>query len=79
MSPIAPNDLAVFLAVARRRSFRKAADELGVAPPASHMTATGPLLCMGLFSIFLFWERKLGRLWRGNAAGCQNPAAPSAR
>jgi DNA-binding transcriptional LysR family regulator len=34
MVRIAPNDLAVFVAVARHRSFRKAADELGVTPSA---------------------------------------------
>jgi DNA-binding transcriptional LysR family regulator len=34
MSRIAPNDLAVFVAVARHRSFRKAANELGVTPSA---------------------------------------------
>jgi DNA-binding transcriptional LysR family regulator len=34
MSRVAPNDLAVFVAVARHRSFRKAANELGVTPSA---------------------------------------------
>jgi DNA-binding transcriptional LysR family regulator len=34
MLRIQPNDLAVFVAVARHRSFRKAADELGVTPSA---------------------------------------------
>jgi DNA-binding transcriptional LysR family regulator len=31
---IEPNDLAIFLAIARHRSFRKAADEIGVTPSA---------------------------------------------
>src|SRR5215469_8302462 len=34
MSRIEPNDLATFLAIARHRSFRKAADEIGVTPSA---------------------------------------------
>ena len=34
MSYVAPNDLAVFIAIARHRSFRKAADELGVTASA---------------------------------------------
>jgi DNA-binding transcriptional LysR family regulator len=34
MARIEPNDLATFLAIARHRSFRKAADEIGVTPSA---------------------------------------------
>jgi DNA-binding transcriptional LysR family regulator len=34
MPRVAPNDLALFVAVARYRSFRKAASELGVTPSA---------------------------------------------
>ena len=34
MVRIEPNDLATFLAIGRHRSLRKAADEIGVTPPA---------------------------------------------
>jgi len=34
MTRIEPNDLATFLAIARHRSLRKAADEIGVTPSA---------------------------------------------
>ena len=34
MVRIEPNDLATFLAIARHRSLRKAADEIGVTPSA---------------------------------------------
>jgi DNA-binding transcriptional LysR family regulator len=34
MARVEPNDLATFLAIARHRSFRKAADEIGVTPSA---------------------------------------------
>ncbi len=41
MQRISPNDLAVFLAIARHQSFRKASDELGVTPSAiSHAFRT---------------------------------------
>ncbi|HEY0182275.1 MAG TPA: LysR family transcriptional regulator [Rhodopila sp.] len=41
MSRIEPNDLAIFLAIARHRSFRKAADEIGVTPSALSHTLRG--------------------------------------
>jgi hypothetical protein len=34
---IEPNDLAIFLAIARHRSFRKAVDEIGVTPSALNL------------------------------------------
>ncbi|HEY0199884.1 MAG TPA: LysR family transcriptional regulator [Rhodanobacter sp.] len=41
MARIDPNDLSIFLSIARHRSFRKAADELGVTPSALSHTLRG--------------------------------------